>query len=178
MSHHVTPCHTMSHHVTPCHTMSHHVTPCHTMSHHAMHSYPFFLLLRRPDRGQHIARQDRDPNPCLQRLRTHVVRDARRASLRLWVRIGDVGGTRCVPSSTNNIMKRRITLTVACIRTCLFIIFDVDIQGRIKTHFDVSMLLSYFQVQLPGAARSRHHGLRLCAAVGAGVEVRNLISYL
>ena len=33
-----------------------------------------------------------------------------------------VGGTRCVPSSTDNIMKRqaRITLTVEFIRTCIF----------------------------------------------------------
>ena len=33
-----------------------------------------------------------------------------------------VGGTRCVPSSTDNIMNRqaRITLTVECIRTCIF----------------------------------------------------------
>ena len=28
------------------------------------------------------------------------------------------------------------------------------------------------QVQLPGAARARHHGLCLCAAIGAGVKVR------
>jgi hypothetical protein len=39
-----------------------------------------------------------------------------------------VGGTRCVTSSTDNIMKRhaRITLTVEVIRTCIFIfLFDV-----------------------------------------------------
>ena len=48
-----------------------------------------------------------------------------------------VGGTRCVTSSTDHIMKihARVTLTVACIRTCLFIcLVDVSIQGRIKTH--------------------------------------------
>ena len=42
-----------------------------------------------------------------------------------------VGGTRCVTSSTNNIMKiqARITLTVAFIRTCIFIfLVDVEIQ--------------------------------------------------
>ena len=34
-----------------------------------------------------------------------------------------VGGTRCVPSSTDNIMKRhaRITWTVEVIRTCIFL---------------------------------------------------------
>ena len=34
-----------------------------------------------------------------------------------------VGGTRCVTSSTDNIMKihARITLTVECIRTCIFL---------------------------------------------------------
>ena len=46
-----------------------------------------------------------------------------------------VGGTRCVPSSTDNTMKihARTTLTGACIRTCLFFLFlvDVDIQGRV-----------------------------------------------
>ena len=42
-----------------------------------------------------------------------------------------VGGTRCVTSSTDNIMKirARITLTVECIRTCILIfLFDVSIQ--------------------------------------------------
>ena len=36
-----------------------------------------------------------------------------------------VGGTRCVPSSTDNSMKihARITLTVEVIRTCLFVYF-------------------------------------------------------
>ena len=33
-------------------------------------------------------------------------------------------------------------------------------------------VVSMLQVQLPGAAGSRHHGFRLCAAVGARVEVR------
>ena len=38
-----------------------------------------------------------------------------------------VGGTRCVTFSTDHSMKirARITLTVACIRTCLFIFFNV-----------------------------------------------------
>ena len=39
-----------------------------------------------------------------------------------------VGGTRCVTSSTDNVMKihARITLTVECIRTCIFLVlFDV-----------------------------------------------------
>jgi hypothetical protein len=42
-----------------------------------------------------------------------------------------VGGTRCVTSSTDNIMKirARITLTVEFIRTCICIfLFDVEIQ--------------------------------------------------
>ena len=44
------------------------------------------------------------------------------------------GSTRCVLSSTDNIMNRqaRITLTVECIRTCIVILFfDVSIQGRV-----------------------------------------------
>ena len=39
-----------------------------------------------------------------------------------------VGGTRCVTSSTDNMMKiqARITLTVECIRRCIFLfLFDV-----------------------------------------------------
>ena len=42
-----------------------------------------------------------------------------------------VGGTRCVTSSTDHIMKRlaRITLKVEVIRTCIFLfLFDVEIQ--------------------------------------------------
>ena len=42
-----------------------------------------------------------------------------------------VGGTRCVTSSTDNIMKirARITLTVEFIRTCLFLfLLYVEIQ--------------------------------------------------
>ena len=45
-----------------------------------------------------------------------------------------VGGTRCVTSSTDNIMKirARITLTVEFIRTCIFLfLFDVEIQLRV-----------------------------------------------
>ena len=45
-----------------------------------------------------------------------------------------VGGTRCVPSITDNNMNRhaRTTLTVACIRTCLLIcLLYVEIQGRV-----------------------------------------------
>ena len=45
-----------------------------------------------------------------------------------------VGGTCCVTSSTDNIMKihARITLTVECIRTCIFLFwFYVEIQGRV-----------------------------------------------
>jgi hypothetical protein len=42
-----------------------------------------------------------------------------------------VGGTRCVPSSTDNNLNilARITVTVECIRTCIFLcLFDVSIQ--------------------------------------------------
>ena len=45
-----------------------------------------------------------------------------------------VGGTRCVTSSTDNMMKiqARITLTVECIRGCIFLcLVDVSIQGRV-----------------------------------------------
>ena len=45
-----------------------------------------------------------------------------------------VGGTRCVTSSTDNIIKihARITLTVEFIRTRIFLfLFDVSIQGRV-----------------------------------------------
>jgi hypothetical protein len=45
-----------------------------------------------------------------------------------WVReifLIHVGGTRCVTSSTDHIMKirARITLTVECIRTCIFYVY-------------------------------------------------------
>ena len=42
----------------------------------------------------------------------------------------------CVTSSTGNSMNRqaRITLTVECIRTCIFLwLFDVEIQGRVRS---------------------------------------------
>ena len=45
-----------------------------------------------------------------------------------------VGGTRCVTSSTDHYMNihARITLSVECIRTCLFLfLFDVEIQLRV-----------------------------------------------
>ena len=47
-----------------------------------------------------------------------------------------VGGTRCVTSRTDNIMKirARITLTVECIRGCIFIfLLYVSIQGRVRS---------------------------------------------
>ena len=47
-----------------------------------------------------------------------------------------VGGTRCVPSSTDHNMNiQGELLTVACIRTCLFFVFDVEIQ-RTSTNQD------------------------------------------
>ena len=47
-----------------------------------------------------------------------------------------VGGTRCVPSSPDPCMNRqaRITLSVECIRTCIFLcLFDVEIQLRVRS---------------------------------------------
>ena len=45
-----------------------------------------------------------------------------------------VGGTRCVPSRTDDIMNihARITLTVACIRTCIFDLFLVCVNTRTR----------------------------------------------
>ena len=57
-----------------------------------------------------------------------------------------VGGARCVPSSTANMMniQARITWTVEVIRTCIFfLLVDVSIQGRVGSRltffFDVSI---------------------------------------
>ena len=46
-----------------------------------------------------------------------------------------VGGTRCVTSSTDQIMKihARIPLTVECIRTCIFIFFIVCVNTITST---------------------------------------------
>ena len=59
------------------------------------------------------------------------------------------GGTRCVTSSTDQIMNihARIPLTVECIRTCIFFIFIVCLNtmtSRIKTN--VFFDLTDFQV--------------------------------
>ena len=61
-----------------------------------------------------------------------------------------VGGTRCVTSSTDNIMKirARITLTVEFIRTCIFIFwFYVWIQWRVWSRLTFFFDFYWFSVQ-------------------------------
>jgi len=78
------------------------------------------------------------PEPRNFRERGQQVLSAMRAAWTILVRevfVVHVGGTRCVTSSTDNIMKRqaRITLTVDCIRGCIFIflILCVNTKGRV-----------------------------------------------
>ena len=75
-----------------------------------------------------------------------------------------VGGTRCVTSSTDNIMKihARITLTVEFIRTCIFLfLFDVSIQVRV---WSILTLFSDF-IGFQGHASSR------CTSRDVGFDV-------
>jgi len=70
-----------------------------------------------------------------------------------------VGGIRCVTSSTDNIMQihARITLTVECIRTCIFIfLLYVSIQLRVWS------ILTFFSILL--SAYTNH-----AAKVAAGI---------
>ena len=71
-----------------------------------------------------------------------------------------VGGTRCVPSSTDHYMKihARITLTVEFIRTCLFFIFIVygnTMTSMIKTN--VFFDFTDFQVATRGGSGGDAH---------------------
>ena len=82
------------------------------------------------------------PEPRNFRERGQQVLSAMRAAWTILVRevfVVHVGGTRCVTSSTDNIMKRqaRITLTVDCIRGCIVIFLILCVNTRtsmIKTH--------------------------------------------
>jgi len=82
------------------------------------------------------------PEPRNFRERGQQVLSAMRAAWTILVRevfVVHVGGTRCVTSSTDNTMKRqaRITLTVDCIRGCIFIFLILCVNTRtsmIKTH--------------------------------------------
>ena len=59
-----------------------------------------------------------------------------------------VGGTRCVTSSTANIMKihARITLNVEFIRTCIFLfLFYVEIQWRVWSRLTFFLILLIFR---------------------------------
>ena len=64
-----------------------------------------------------------EPEEALLAMFLAVVRVPGTAVQRLYVKSLHVGGTRCVPSSTDHIMniQARITLTVEVIRTCIFI---------------------------------------------------------
>jgi len=82
------------------------------------------------------------PEPRNFRERGQQVLSAMRAAWTILVRevfVVHVGGTRCVTSSTDNIMKRqaRITLTVDCTRGCIVIFLILCVNTRtsmIKTH--------------------------------------------
>ena len=75
-----------------------------------------------------------------------VVRVPGTAVQRLYVKSLHVGGTRCVPSSTDHMMNRhaRIALTVACIRGSIFICFVyVSIQGRVCSRLTLFFDVTY-----------------------------------
>ena len=75
----------------------------------------------------HAESEAQDVHPMQLDPHTLVLSEEKRTQVMVKVRevfIVHVGGTRCVPSSTGNIMKRqaRITLTVEFIRTSIFLI--------------------------------------------------------
>ena len=75
-----------------------------------------------------------------------VVRVPGTAVQRLYVKSLHVGGTRCVPSSTDHIMniQARITWTVECIR--VFLYFDCMCQYKDEDDQDSRFFRCYFQV--------------------------------
>ena len=87
-----------------------------------------------------------------------------------------VGGTRCVTASTDNIMNRhaRITLTVAFIRTCIFIcLFDVEYKtSMIKTNAFFQMFGftsdDFYAVEIVGGSM-RIPAFKIAAAQAVGV---------